>query len=189
MPKPRAANQVRIIAGDWRGRKITFPDHPGLRPTSDRVRETLFNWLQPHLQGARCLDLFAGSGALGFEAASRGAKQVTLVEQNAAVVAALTLSQQQLNAQTLSIMQGDAFEVLTGAHAAYDIIFVDPPFQLQRLSEICTRLQAYQWVHADSLVYIECAATQIPVLPQAWQIIKNKQAGNVGYYLVDCKGD
>lgn len=189
MAKTRAENQVRIIAGCWRGRKLTFPDSNGLRPTSDRVRETLFNWLQPHLVGACCLDLFAGSGALGFEALSRGAKHVMLVEQRAQVVRALRQNQQQLQAQNVSITQGDAFKLVAQTQACFDIIFLDPPFQLQGLADICACLQQRQWVHTNSLVYVESAHQQDLALPLGWHTIKAKKAGNVRYSLVDCTGE
>jgi 16S rRNA (guanine966-N2)-methyltransferase len=122
------SNQVRIIAGQWRGRKLEFPDSQGLRPTSDRVRETLFNWLAPVLPGAVCLDLFAGSGALGFEAASRDASRVVMVEQNSAVFKHLQSQSRRLSAQAVELVNADANDYLAGVDTAFDIVFLDPPF-------------------------------------------------------------
>ena len=123
---PRS-NQVRIIAGQWRGRKLSFPDVTGLRPTSDRIRETVFNWLATSLPGASCLDLFAGSGALGFEAASRGATRVVMVDRNRDVVRALRDNRQRLSASMIKIVQQDAENYLSAADGQFDVVFLDPP--------------------------------------------------------------
>src|SRR4051812_41703413 len=119
-------NRVRIIAGQWRSRLVRFPEAPGLRPTPDRVRETLFNWLGQHLDGLSCLDLFAGSGALGFEALSRGARRVVMVERDRATAAALRASAQSLEAANVEIIESDAMRFLAQPREAFDVVFVDP---------------------------------------------------------------
>ena len=149
-------NSVRIIGGGWRGRRVSFPDIPGLRPTPDRVRETLFNWLQERIAGARCLDLFAGSGALGLEALSRGAKEVVFVEQ--AVAAARALQEQlirfggQARAQ---VVEMGAARYLRSVPQAFDIVFLDPPFGQDALAEYVPMLDAGDWLNVGGLVYLE----------------------------------
>lgn len=129
MRPPQPARQVRLIGGQWRGSKLPVADRPGLRPTPDRVRETLFNWLGQTLTGWRVLDAFAGSGALGFEAASRGAAAVTLLEQDAALVASLHASARRLGATTLSVQRADAIGWLhRAAPASFELVLLDPPF-------------------------------------------------------------
>ncbi|MDT8386058.1 MAG: 16S rRNA (guanine(966)-N(2))-methyltransferase RsmD [Thiogranum sp.] len=178
-------NQVRIIGGQWRGRKLPFPDHQGLRPTADRIRETLFNWLAPLLPGARCLDLFAGSGALGFEAASRGAAKVVLVENNAPAVQVLLANKQRLDAGAVDIVHSDARQYLTGAHGAFDIVFLDPPFdnpQL-RLNSLHTLLQC-DAIKPGGYLYMEMRKRdQEPDLPENLVLEKRKMAGQVVYQL------
>ena len=183
MAKSRSKQQVRIIAGEWRGRKLSFPDSDGLRPTSDRVRETLFNWLQSEIFGARCLDVFAGSGALGFEAASRGAKQVLMVEKHVKVHQALQASMQTLQADNVTLIQQDALKWLQHREDPFDVVFLDPPFQLVAHDKLCALLDQYGWVRAGGLVYLEYPAQQQVTLPEHWQIHKHKQAGNVHYVL------
>jgi 16S rRNA (guanine966-N2)-methyltransferase len=121
-------NEVRIIGGKWKRRKVAFPDRPTLRPTPNRARETLFNWLAWHIDAARCLDLFAGSGALAFEALSRGAQHATLIDNDAQVVRALHKSRDQLGADNCTIVQSSALEFLRQATSVWDIVFLDPPF-------------------------------------------------------------
>src|SRR5277367_5253235 len=149
-------NSVRIIGGTWRGRRISFPDIPGLRPTPDRVRETLFNWLQHDIAGARCLDLFAGSGALGLEALSRGAKQLVFVEQ--AVAAARGL-QEQLNrlggGSSAQVLEMGAARFLRAPPAHSDIAFLDPPFGREALAEYVPMLDLGNWLKVGGLVYLE----------------------------------
>lgn len=128
LSRPKTANKVRIIGGKWRGRNISFPDVPGLRPTGDRMRETLFNWLAPVIPGARCLDLFAGSGALGFEALSRGAASCVFVEQHATVAAQLRETARVLDAATAEIVCMDMRQWLATQSAPFDVVFLDPPF-------------------------------------------------------------
>jgi 16S rRNA (guanine966-N2)-methyltransferase len=178
-------NSVRIIGGGWRGRRVSFPDIPGLRPTPDRVRETLFNWLQQRIAGARCLDLFAGSGALGLEALSRGAKELVFVEQ--AVAAARALQEQlirfggQARAQ---VVEMGAARYLRSVPQAYDIAFLDPPFGMDALAEYVPMLDEGQWLKPGALVYLENEKKAgVPPLPARWQLLKSKSAGEVGYHL------
>jgi 16S rRNA (guanine966-N2)-methyltransferase len=178
-------NSVRIIGGGWRGRRVSFPDIPGLRPTPDRVRETLFNWLQQGIAGARCLDLFAGSGALGLEALSRGAKELVFVEQ--AVAAARALQEQlirfggQARAQ---VAEMGAARYLRSVPQAFDIVFLDPPFGRDALAEYIPLLDDGQWLKPGALVYLENEKKAgVPPLPAHWQLLKSKSAGEVGYHL------
>src|SRR3989338_6201010 len=136
MTTHRKPNRLRIIAGTWRGRKLTFPDTPELRPSPDRVRETLFNWLAPVIEGARCLDLFAGSGALGFEALSRGAHCVTFVDTSSEVISHLHTTLQQLST-TAEILKLNATKPFTCKNKPFDIVFLDPPFHQNLLEPVC----------------------------------------------------
>ena len=188
-------NSVRIIGGAWRGRRVEFPDLPGLRPTPDRVRETVFNWLQHQIAGTRCLDLFAGSGALGLEALSRGAREVVFIEQ--APAAAKNLQAQLLHlgaTATAKMLQMDAEHFLRtspraglprgGALRAFDIVFVDPPFADAALLQYVALLDVGDWLANGSLVYLENAKSAgLPELPPHWELLKSKFAGEVGYYL------
>ncbi|MBI5463147.1 MAG: 16S rRNA (guanine(966)-N(2))-methyltransferase RsmD [Gammaproteobacteria bacterium] len=180
-------NQVRIGGGQWRGRKLSFPDVPGLRPTPDRVRETLFNWLAPVLAGSRCLDLFAGSGALGFEAASRGAAEVVLVERDATVVKALREQQQRLAATQIQIVQADALQFLGGTPRPFDIVLLDPPFG-QDLLEAALAALTSAWLAPTAFIYLEAeravaAETLAALLPDGFELFRSKTAGQVGYHL------
>jgi 16S rRNA (guanine966-N2)-methyltransferase len=178
-------NSVRIIGGGWRGRRVNFPDIPGLRPTPDRVRETLFNWLQHDIAGARCLDLFAGSGALGLEALSRGAKELVFVEQ--AVAASRALQEQLIRlggARSGQVAEMGAARYLRSPPRAFDIVFLDPPFGRGALAEYVPLLDAGPWLNAGALVYLENEKLEgVPVLPAHWQLLKSKSAGEVGYHL------
>ena len=183
MKPSQHANQLRIIAGRWRGRKLSFAPVPGLRPTSDRVRETLFNWLDPFIQGARCLDLFAGSGALGVEAASRGAAEVVMVDHDAVVVATLREQLQQLGFSGAQLVQQDVNSWLTGKAEAFDIVFLDPPFRENRLPACIALLEDNGWLAAGTRVYIEAERAYTPELPDSWELYRSKHAGQVGYHL------
>lgn len=168
-------NEVRIIAGRWRSRKISFPTTEGLRPTPDRLRETLFNWLMPVLPQARCLDLFAGSGALGFEALSRGAKEVVFVEKSRAVYEALQNSAKQLEATHAKIIQQDAFDYLLTVKDSFDLIFLDPPFHHDFCLKSIALLEQHPcWTPAARL-YIESERDlNWPKLPTTWTLSKEK---------------
>jgi 16S rRNA (guanine966-N2)-methyltransferase len=179
-------NSVRIVGGAWRGRRVHFPDSQGLRPTPDRVRETLFNWLQHAIAGSRCLDLFAGSGALGLEALSRGAREVVFVEREELVASALRASLAHLGAPAGStrVVQAPAGRFLAAPGAPFDIIFLDPPFGQGALGEYVTGIDIGHWIASDGWVYLESdRSAGAPVLPAGWQLVKSKSAGEVGYHL------
>lgn len=186
-PKGRAppgANQVRIIGGRWRGRRVNFAAVPGLRPTPDRVRETVFNWLAPRLEGAQALDLFAGSGAFGFEALSRGAGRAVLVDADPAVAANLRQQGELLGADGLQVVRSDVLAFLSGAASPFDLVFVDPPYGKGLLARCCTALQERGWLQPEALVYLEAEAELgEPVLPADWELLRSKRAGQVGYHL------
>ena len=178
------AGILRIIAGKWRGRKIQFPDVESLRPTPDRIRETLFNWLQNKIRDSRCLDLFSGSGALGLEAASRGASHVDLIELDNQVVRQLQQNCQQLSAEQCQVIQSTAQDFLSVNSQQYDIVFIDPPFQANLWSEIADLLVQKKVLVDNAHIYLECPKKQeLPELPQQWQLIKEKTAGDVRYCL------
>ena len=184
---PHKNAQLRIIGGQWRGRKLSFADEPGVRPTADRVRETLFNWLMLDIEGARCLDLFAGSGALGLEALSRGAKEVVFVDSNQKVVNAIKTELNILAADNAQVIKQSAESYLqTQNNNSFDIIFLDPPFHKEFLLPIIQQLITGNWVKQDSLIYIE-AEKELgePVLPAGWHFHKKKIAGQVGFYLIN----
>jgi 16S rRNA (guanine966-N2)-methyltransferase len=173
--------RVRIIGGLWRSRLVDFPNLAGLRPTPDRVRETLFNWIGQDLSGTTCLDLFAGSGVLGFEAASRGANHVTLVERDSLAFAALERNAASLGAGNLALRRSDVRNFLRDAEKRYDIVFLDPPYGggwLERVAEPLRRLLA-----PGALIYAECEHP-LPALGD-WQAIKHQRAGQVHYQLFD----
>jgi 16S rRNA (guanine966-N2)-methyltransferase len=183
-PAGTLPNRLRIIAGRWRGRPIVFPPRPELRPTPDRVRETIFNWLQPVIVGARCLDLFAGSGALGFEALSRGAAKVVLVDRDAQTVKHLQETARTLGADAAECIVSDARRFLSGSPTPFDIVFLDPPFASNVLSDVCARL-AQGWLSPKALVYLEAPAdAPMPALPAGWTLHRSKSAGQVGYHLM-----
>jgi 16S rRNA (guanine966-N2)-methyltransferase len=174
------ANTVRIIGGLWRSRILEFPDAEGLRPTPDRVRETVFNWLGQDLTGLSCLDLFAGSGALGFEALSRGAASVVMVEKDPAALAALRENARKLAAANLTVVRGDALEFARGARSRFDVVFVDPPYRLglqaAALALVRGLLVEGARVYAESEAALEA--------PRGWVILKRARAGKVHFHLL-----
>lgn len=182
-----SANSIRIVAGEWRGRKIRVVQADGLRPTGDRVRETLFNWLQMSIPGSRCLDLFAGSGALGLEAASRGAVAVTLVESAPAVAQQLQKTLRDLGASDkVRLYNGTAEQFLASSPALYDVVFVDPPFDSQAHQRILEALTADFLAHG-ALCYVELPTSQsalIESIPKSWSVVKNKRFGDVTVLLL-----
>lgn len=184
-PKATSTNQLRIIAGLWRGRKLSFPDVDGLRPTGDRIRETLFNWLAPEIQGARCLDLFAGSGALGIEALSRGASESVLIERDPKAAAQLKANLEFLQAKHGRVVNEDALSLLKKGNPGepYHIVFVDPPFQLNLSQSVINALEAGNWLANDATIYIESGRDQSYHTPINWQLHRDKNAGSVSYRL------
>ncbi len=174
---------VRIVGGLWRGRRLTVPEAPGLRPTPDRVRETLFNWLMPLIPGARVLDLFAGSGVLGLEAASRGAGEVVLVERNRHLAHQLEELRQRLQAGKVSVHCRDALRFLEAEATPFDIVFVDPPYASGLLEPACRALTG-GWLAPGAMVYLETPVHRPPPqLPGEWCRYREKRAGQVRYAL------
>lgn len=177
---------LRIIGGEWRGRRLRFPASTGIRPTPDRVRETLFNWLGHRIAGARCLDLFAGSGALGLEALSRGAARVEFIEQDAVAARELDRVLAEWGARNGAVRRGDALRLLERRPEPFDIVFVDPPYAAGLLAKAAERLETGGWLAERALIYVECAAREgLPPLPQGWTLLKTKRAGEVGYHLLE----
>jgi 16S rRNA (guanine966-N2)-methyltransferase len=164
---------------------LHFPRASDLRPTPDRVRETLFNWLQFEIAGTRCLDLFAGSGALGFEALSRRAREVVFVESEPVVATAIRATLERLHCDRGTVVARDAFEFLAArASVAFDVVFLDPPYAARWLEPACERLERNGWLAAAAWVYLEDAAGYgAPALPAGWTLLRSKRAGDVGYHL------
>lgn len=185
--KPRQGNKLRIIGGMWRGRKLPIPNKPGLRPTPDRVRETLFNWLQPYIHGARCLDLYAGTGVLGLEAVSRGAASATLVEIDTGACQAISLSIETLQNEQIHCIQSDVCVFLKSAQQPkpVDIVFLDPPYHQGLDSLSCELLLSYNWLKPGALVYLESETRLTDLtIPDSLELLKSKQSGQVAYHLL-----
>lgn len=189
--RQKASGHVRIVAGDWRGRKIPVVEADGLRPTGDRVRETVFNWLQLTIPGSRCLDLFAGSGALGLEAASRGAASVTLVESSPQVATQLRQTLSELKAGDAVVLHsGTAEQFMDTSPERFDVVFVDPPFELQVHQRILDALISC-CLAEDAFVYVELPTSQselIENLPKSLELVKHKRFGDVTVFLLQFKG-
>ena len=186
MKKPNHAGsgQIRIIGGQWRGRKLPVPESPGLRPTTDRVRETLFNWLAPSIVDANCLDCFAGSGALGLEALSRYAANATLLEMERGVAQQLQKNLATLKASNAKVVNTNTLAFLAQAGAPHDIVFVDPPFRKGLLEETLNLLENNGWLSDEALVYIESEVENgLPPVPMNWHVYREKVAGQVAYRL------
>jgi len=180
----RPAGQLRIIGGQWRGRKLAFPPVADLRPSTDRVRETLFNWLQAQIPDARCLDLFAGSGALGLEALSRGAAEVVMVEQNARAADQIRQHLQTLGCDNGQVVKTDAFQYLQSPATPFDVVFLDPPYRLDCLAQCCQLLEQGGWLKAKAFIYLEDLSQRpTPALPDDWELLRSKKAGEAGYHL------
>ena len=186
MKKPTSGGmgQIRIIGGQWRGRKLPVPDSPGLRPTTDRVRETLFNWLAPSMVDARCLDCFAGSGALGLEALSRYAASTTLLEMERSVAQQLQKNLATLNAALGKVVNTNTLAFLAQPGTPHDIIFVDPPFRKGLLEETLNLLETNGWLADNALIYVESEVENgLPPVPVNWDLHREKIAGQVAYRL------
>ena len=184
MNKRPQTGRLRIIGGQWRGRKLQFPAAADLRPTPDRVRETLFNWLQAITPGARCLDLFAGSGALGLEALSREAAGVVLVEKNPRVADQIRAHLLTLGATDGEVVTADVIQFLQRPATAFDVVFLDPPYRMDYLAQCCELLEQERWLSDDAYIYLEAPSrAPLPPLPQNWTMLRSKMAGDVGYHL------
>ncbi|ELY3466833.1 16S rRNA (guanine(966)-N(2))-methyltransferase [Cronobacter universalis] len=191
-PTSSGSGHIRIIGGQWRGRKLPVPDSPGLRPTTDRVRETLFNWLAPYLVGARCLDCFAGSGALGLEALSRYAADATLLEMERGVAQQLQKNLATLKSSAAKVVNTNTLNFLSQNGEPHDIVFVDPPFRKGLLEETLNLLETRGWLAPQALIYVESEVENgLPPVPASWQLHREKVAGQVAYrlYLRESQGE
>ena len=203
MKTQQKTGTLRIIGGRWRSRRLAFPNVEGLRPTPDRVRETVFNWLQPVVPGACCLDLFTGSGALGLEALSRGAAHTVFVDQDAAAARCIREHLTTLDVTDALVIQSDVLAYLQGGgrfrhpasgdtcaslHGAqcFGVVFIDPPYRhYDLLQTCCARLEAGGWLASRAYIYLETESSRdVPPLPPHWKVIRSKKAGHVGYHLV-----
>ncbi len=183
-PRPaKPTGQLRIVGGRWRSRKLSFPDIEGLRPTGDRLRETLFNWLAGDIAGSRCLDIFAGSGALGFEALSRGAGSATFLESDPRACAQLQQTRQTLEAEGAHILQADALAWLERGRppgqAAFDIAFIDPPFGAGLAQRTCGLLDLGHWLAPGAGIYVETGPDEALIAPAGWQLRREKRTVQV----------
>lgn len=193
MKKPisSGSGQIRIIGGQWRGRKLPVTDSPGLRPTTDRVRETLFNWLAPYMVDARCLDCFAGSGALGLESLSRYAASATLLEMERPVAQQLQKNLATLKAAHGKVVNTNTLNYLNQTGTPHDIVFIDPPFRKGLLDETLSLLEKNGWLADSALIYVESEVENgMPLVPASWQLHREKVAGQVAYrlYLRETQG-
>jgi 16S rRNA (guanine966-N2)-methyltransferase len=178
-------SELRIIGGQWRSRKLPFAAFAGVRPTPDRVRETLFNWLQGVIPSARCLDLYAGSGALGFEALSRGAESVVLVDQDVRVIQQLQSNIERLGARGAQVIWKNALEFIPEWQGApFEVVFLDPPYRDQALALCCQKLEDVRALTSPAWIYMEDArGAAEPPIPDNWRYLHRKHAGQINYYL------
>ncbi|BBG60099.1 Ribosomal RNA small subunit methyltransferase D [Providencia rustigianii] len=183
-PQTASLGQIRVIGGKWRGRKLPVRDSEGLRPTTDRIKETLFNWLMPVIRDARCLDCFAGSGSLGFEALSRFANHVTFIELEKSNAQLLNENKDRLQADNATVINSNSLSFLSQNGTPYDVVFIDPPFRKGLLSETVQLLEKNQWLADESWIYVESEA-ELPLtdIPANWQLHREKVAGQVAYRL------
>jgi 16S rRNA (guanine966-N2)-methyltransferase len=183
-PQSTGTGQIRIIGGQWRGRKLPVPDSPGLRPTTDRVRETLFNWLAPSMVDATVLDCFAGSGALGLEALSRYAARATLLEMDRNVSQQLQKNLVTLKATNAQVVNANTLNFLAQPGEPHTIVFVDPPFRKGLLDETLALLERNGWLADEALIYVESEVENgMPAVPASWSLHREKVAGQVAYRL------
>jgi len=187
--KSAPPGRLRIVAGKWRSRLLPVADVEGLRPTSERIRETLFNWLAPTIAGAACLDLFAGSGALGLEALSRGAASVVFIEKSRTATQALEDCLRTLDDDLGTVRQMDALSYLdSSASVGYDLVFLDPPFASDMAADLCRLLEKGGWLRPAAHIYLEQDKNhKLPDLPNGWQVVKEKTTGKVRYSLIRVK--
>ena len=170
--------KLRIIGGDYRRRQLPVLNKPGLRPTPDRVRETLFNWLGQSLFAQRGLDLFAGTGALGIEALSRGASELVFIEQDRAVASQISANLATLGAEHGQVLTADVRAYLAQAGSAFDLVFLDPPFHLGLAAPCCEMLETHGWLSADAMIYLECETSLKPDIPSTWSLFRETRAGD-----------
>ncbi|KQZ69096.1 16S rRNA (guanine(966)-N(2))-methyltransferase RsmD [Rhodanobacter sp. Root561] len=182
-PRKAGPGRVRIIGGSLRNSRLEVPDVPGLRPTAERVRETLFNWLAPVIEGMDCLDLCAGTGALGIEALSRGAASVQFVERDARAAQALRANLVRLKADQAPVNVTDAGSFLQQAGRAHDLVFLDPPFALDLWTALAGQLERGGWLAARAWIYVESPRAVVPDLPPTWQLHREGHAGEVRFAL------
>ncbi|MBN6710800.1 16S rRNA (guanine(966)-N(2))-methyltransferase RsmD [Haemophilus haemoglobinophilus] len=177
--------EVRIIAGLWRGRKLPVLNSEGLRPTGDRVKETLFNWLMPYIVDAHCLDCFAGSGSLGFEALSRQAKEVTFLELDKTVASQLNKNLTTLKCTNAQVINQNTLTYLNQAQNTphFDVVFIDPPFHFNLAEQTIHLLVQHNWLRSDALIYVETEREKLLTVPNNWQLLKEKTTGQVSYRL------
>ncbi|HET9034102.1 MAG TPA: 16S rRNA (guanine(966)-N(2))-methyltransferase RsmD [Dokdonella sp.] len=180
---PRNLGKLRIVGGSLRGSRIEVANGDGLRPTSDRVRETLFNWLAPMIEGARCLDLFAGTGALGIEAISRGAAECVFVERDRALAQRLQQTLARLNIENARVINADALGWLGAVGQAFNLVFLDPPFSDDLWADAAARLEAGGCLAENAWIHVEAPAGMTPVVPSAWHLHRESRAGAVNFAL------
>lgn len=185
----------RIIGGKWRGRVIRFDSAEGLRPTTDRIRETVFNWLQPYINQSCCLDMYAGSGVLGFEALSRGAREVVFIEQNIKTAKNLKENIDMLDAKNATVFRLDALTWLQSSvtdkrhNNKFDLVFLDPPFHSDLLAKSCALLNSSGCLAEDAIIYAEHNIDSDIKVPENWVVLKEKKAGQVTYKLFENRSD
>ncbi len=180
---PSKTGKIRIVGGSLRGSRIDVADGEGLRPTSDRVRETVFNWLSPMIAGARCLDLFAGTGALGVEAISRGAAECVFVERDRTLAQQLGQTLSRLKIENASVINADALNWLDMDARRFDLVLLDPPFADDFWMQAASRLESGDWLADDAWIYVETPAGMRPVLPNSWRLHRESRAGAVHFAL------
>lgn len=181
--RSKGPGRIRVIGGSLRNSRLEVPDLPGLRPTPERVRETLFNWLAPVIEGMHCLDLCAGTGALGMEALSRGAAHVQFVEPDVSAAKALNANLSRLKAANGQVAALDANQFLSGVARPFSLVFIDPPFALNLWSALAEQLEAGGWLGDQAWVYVESPVGSTPALPTNWQVHRERQAGEVRFAL------
>jgi len=189
--KNKSNLKVKIISGAWKGRNISFLEKRDLRPTKNQIRETLFNWLQNDVKNSVCIDLFAGSGALGFEAASRGAKQVFMVDNDIDIINSLNSQKIKFEASNVDLIHANAEEYIEGHHDEVDIIFLDPPFSKNIINNIFPKLNMLKKLSNKCKIYIELPYCKNPEnnidIPPNWELIKSDKLGDVAYLLFQYK--
>lgn len=184
--KQGASGNIRIISGKFRGRKLPVLEQDGLRPTGDRIKELLFNWLMTDIRGSRVVDCFAGSGSLGFEALSRGADFVQFMELSPAVARQLTVNLSTLDCHNAKVSCGDTLSLLQGDIEGFDVAFIDPPFAKGLIEQACEKLEHEHWLKSKAKIYVESAKEQMNYqVPDNWNLLKEKQTGNIGIRLYE----